>query len=567
MIHTPAAHSLFQRRIYGTLGLSLLIGLYLLVGLTAHDPWRGDDARYFGPVLGLVRGEGWLFPMLAGEALPDYPPLYFWVASLFAMASNGLLELHGGARLASTFFVVLAIYFTARTAEALYGRPSRTPAALLALGALGLVLHAHETQPLLAVFAMLALTLSGLAEVPRNPILGSLQAGLGSALAFLAGGLSGLLLTAPLFPLVMLLCADCRTPRASGALLLGLCMALLLAAVWPLVLHLRAPELFSLWSSSEWARLSSTHLAVEELPRLFELVGWFTWPLWPIALWALWRGRRKLSELRWQLPLLSGVLVLGWIILRGDLSQSNALPLVPAVALLAAAGVPTLRRGAANAFDWFALMSLACVGILVWLAWMAQAFGWPPGLARHVARNAPDFVLPDGQIRLIVGALITVLWIVLLWRLPRSISRAPANWAIGLTMLWCLSVVLLMPWFDHGRSYRPMAESLKLAVAGERAEQPGECVASTPLSDSIRSSLDYFADLRTSTIEGGATPCPLLLVYGERRSDVLDLAPEWKTVWEFSRGGGRRQETFRLLRREAGAPATGEVTLSPPARN
>ncbi len=68
--------------------------------------------------------------------------------------------------------------------------------------------------------------------------------------------------------------------------------------------------------------------------------------------------------------------------------------LIPASALLAASGVSTLRRGAASAFDWFALMSLAVFGVLVWLAWTAQAVGWPPGLARHVARNAPDFVCP-----------------------------------------------------------------------------------------------------------------------------------------------------------------------------
>ena len=46
-----------------------------------------------------------------------------------------------------------------------------------------------------------------------------------------------------------------------------------------------------------------------------------------------------------------------------------------------------------------------------------------------------------------------------------------------------------------------------------------------------------------------ATPCPLLLVHAERPRTTGALAPEWETVWEFRRGAGKRQETFRLLRR------------------
>ncbi|MDX5411040.1 MAG: hypothetical protein LPJ94_12520 [Thauera sp.] len=549
MIREPATPTLFQRRIYGTFGLTLLVGLYLLVGLTGHDPWRGDDARYFGPVLSMLRGESWLFPMLAGEPLTDYPPLYFWTAAGFAWLGDALLPLHGGARLASAFFVALAVFFIARAAEALHGRPTRTPGALLTLGALGLVLHAHETQPLLAVFAMQALTLAGLAEVPQRPLCGSIKAGVGSALAFLAGGFGGFLLTAPLLPLVMLLSRDCRTPRASGALLLGLCVAFTLAAAWPLALQLQQPELLKLWLRAEWLRLGGPGLGMHDLPTLVELAGWFLWPLWPLTLWALWRGRRTLGTLPVLLPLVSSLLVLLRVAVSGDVSQAQFILLIPATALLAAAGVPTLRRGAASAFDWFALMSLAVFGVLVWLAWTAQSVGWPPGLARHAARNAPDFVLPGEPFQLAIGVAISALWILLVARLPRSPSRAPANWAIGLVMLWCLAVVLLMPWFDHGRSYRSVVASLDIAVQGERTLRPTACIATTGIPDAMRSSMDYFAGLRVERVSADATPCPLLLVHADRRRSQAALAPEWETVWEYRRGAGRHQESFSLLRR------------------
>ena len=550
MTPETADTSLFHRRVYGTVGITVLVSLYLLVGLTGHDPWRGDDARYFGPVLSMLRGEGWLFPMLAGEPLTDYPPLYYWLAALLAQLSSAFLAPHDGARLASAVFVALGVYSTARAAQSLYGRPARTPAALLAMTSLGLVLHAHETQPLLALFAMLALTLRGIALVPANALAGGLLAGLGGGLAFLAGGLSGLLLTLPLFPVAMFLSPDCRTPHASGALLLGLCLALTLSALWPLAVHLNQPELFALWLQQEWLRLGGPLLPAADLPRAAELLGWFTWPLWPLALWGLWRGRRALSALRWLLPGLSAVLVLTWLVLRNDLSQANAVPLLPAVALLAAGGVPSLRRGAANAFDWFALMSLTIFGVLVWLAWTAQAIGWPPGLARHVMRSAPDFVLPESSLQLPLGIAISAIWALLLWKLPRSTSRAASNWAIGLTMLWCLTVVLLMPWFDHGRSYRQVANSLEVAVASERELEPDACIARTELPDALRSSLDYFAGLRTVAPHGPTTSCPLLLMMDDRRMSASRLAPGWETVWEFRRGGGRRQEVFRLLRRD-----------------
>lgn len=549
MTRDPVTPTLFQRRIYGTVGLAVLVALYLLVGLTVHDPWRGDDARYFGPVLAMLRGESWLFPMLAGEPLADYPPLYFWTASAFAWLGSAFLPVHGGARLASAFFVALAVYFVARATETLHGRPVRTPGALLALGALGLVLHAHETQPLLAVFAMLALVVSGLAELPGRPLAGSIKAGVGSALAFLGGGFSGLLVTAPLLPLVLLFSSECRTPRASGALLLGLCLAVTLAAAWPIALQLTHPDLLTLWLRAEWLRLTGPALALREIGDLLELAGWFLWPLWPLALWALWRGRRKLATLPVMLPLLSLMLVVLWLVTSGDSSQAPMILLIPASALLAASGVSTLRRGAASAFDWFALMSLAVFGVLVWLAWTAQAVGWPPGLARHVARNAPDFVLPGGHFQLAAGVAISALWILLVARLPRSPSRAPANWTIGLVMLWCLAVVLLMPWFDHGRSYRAVVQSLDIAVRGERTERPNACIATTGLPDAMRSSMDYFAALRTQRVTDDATPCPLLLVHAERPRSTGALAPEWETVWEFRRGAGKRQETFRLLRR------------------
>jgi 4-amino-4-deoxy-L-arabinose transferase-like glycosyltransferase len=543
MIREPQAPpSLFRRRLYGTVGLVLLAGFYLLTGLTGHDPWRGDDIRYFGPVFSMLRGEGLLFPQVGGLPLFDYPPLYYWCAALLVFLTNGLLDAHDGARLASAVFTALTVYWVARAAERLHGRSTRTRAALLVLGSLGLVLHAHETQPLVALMAMTALVLAGIAHIPERPLIGSLQAGLGCALAVLAAGLPGLLLTMPLFALAVMLSPECHTPRASGGLLAGLALAACLGGLWPLVLHLQSPELFALWRHEQWLHVIGHSLKPGEFARFAGLLGWFLWPLWPLASWALWHERRRLFQLRWLLPLLSTAITLLLLSLFSDYSPPAMLPLLPPLALLAAGGLSSLRRGAANAFYWFSAMTFGVFAILVWIAWTAQVLAWPPGLARHIARVAPAFMLDDVLPKTLAGISICLLWIGLAWGLPRTPGRGAASWAMGMTMLLCLAVTLLMPWFDHSRSYRPMAQALDEALAS----RPSECVASDSLPFSIRGMLDYYVGLRPEPVAGNGASCRLLLIYADRKDEEPAGVAGWEPVWNFRRGGGKQYEALFL---------------------
>ena len=542
----PQSSSLLQRHLYGTAALFLLIGFYLLTGLIGHDPWRGDDIRYFGSVFSMLQGEGLLFPQLGGEPFLEYPPLYYWCAASLAFITSSMLAPHEGARLASAIFTALTVYWVARSAEHLYGRPTRTPAALLTLGSLGLVLHSHETQPLLALMAMVALVLNGISRVPERPLAGSLQTGLGCALAMLAGGIPGMLLTAPLFAVAIIISPECHSPRASGGLLAGLTLAVCVGGIWPLLLHLQQPELFAVWRHSQWQQIAGGAVNSDESIRLIKLLGWFLWPLWPLALWSLWSERRRLFQLRWLLPLLTTAFALILLMFSSDRSQSAALPLLPAMALLAAGGISTLRRGAASAFDWFSAMTFGVFAILVWIAWTAQVFAWPTGLARHIARSAPEFALTGILPKTLLGVSICVLWFFLAWGVPRRPSRGAINWAMGMTMLWCLAVALLMQWFDYSRSYRSMGEAFNKALA----PYAGECVASGKLPHSIRSMLDYYANLRPLPIRDGfASPCRLLLIYTDHRGKKTDKIEGWEPAWTFQRGGRKQFEALSIYTR------------------
>ncbi|MDR2207695.1 MAG: glycosyltransferase family 39 protein [Azoarcus sp.] len=535
---------LLQRRLYGTVGLSLLIGFYLLTGLTGHDLWRGDDARYFGPVYSMLQNEGLLFPQIGGESFLEYPPLYYWCAALLASIFSGVLEPHDGARLASAIFTAMTVYWVARSAERLHGRPTRTPAALFTLGSLGLVLHSHETQPLLALMAMIALVLYGVSRVPERPLAGSLQAGLGCALAMLAGGVPGMLFTVPLFAIAVIISPECHNSRASSALLIGLSLAVCVGGAWPLLLHLQQPELFAVWRHDQWHRIAGNGFDIGDFIRLIKLLSWFLWPLWPFAIWSLWRERRKLFQLRWLLPLLGATFALILLVFSSDQSQSAALPLLPAMALLAAGGVSTLRRGAANAFNWFSAMTFGVFAILVWIAWTAQVFSWPPGLAKSIARAAPAFTLTGALPKTLLGIGICFLWILLVRWLPHRPSRGATNWAMGMTMLWCLAATLLMPWFDHTRGYRPMGEALNKALAS----YDGECVVGSKLPDPIRSMADYYAGLRLKR-DSLSSSCRLLLAYADHRTRNPEEIEGWELAWTFQRGGRKQFEALYLYTR------------------
>lgn len=529
--------------IYGGAGLTLLVVLYFLPGLFGHDPWRGDDIRHVAIVHGMLQGDSWLFPHLAGNPVTTYSPLYYWISAILAWASAGLVATHDVARFTTAMFTALAILWTARAAGRLSGKATRTPAALLTLGTLGLVVHAHEAQPFAAVMAMQALCLAGLTRVPQKPVKGSLQAAAGLAGAFLAGGPGGLLLTLPLLVIVGATSHDFRTPRISGALMLSLAVSLALCAIWPWLLGQQAPELFEAWWHQAWWGFSHSHDAYQEI---FELAGWVLWPLWPIALWAAWQQRKHWRELRVQLPLLALLLACLQLVAAGRFSPPTLMPLVPPLALLAAAGVPTLRRGAANAFDWFALMCFGVFAVLVWLAWSAQVYAWPPGLARSLMRVAPDFALQPDWAQIVPGILICAVWLGLVGYLPRSLNRGPANWAIGLTMLWALSVTLLQPWFDHERNYRPLSESLARALQGEQVD----CIAALNLSANHDAAFDYFSGIRTLPADDNATDCRYLLVRETREpAELTPLAP-WQPIWEDRHAGGKRLEIFRLYRRD-----------------
>lgn len=505
-----------------TLALILLAGIYLLTGTIGHDPWKTEDAIHIGIAHGFAQQGHWLTPYIAGEPWPHTAPLYHWVAALSGKLLGGLLGFHDAARLATSLFGALFLAFLSGAARSFHGDAAGRIAPLLAIGTLGLLLPLHEAQPAIAGLACAALAWWGAGLSLQGRRAGSLLMGLGLGLSFLAHGLVGLIMAIAVLPAPIL-------RRDWQGLALTLLVALPLLAAWPWALLQRTPDFWLQWWQNEFAE--ATRARGLPVARHVEQLIWAAWPVLPLAFWSLWLLRHALDRLA--LPLLGVAVTLLWFF-SGAPRSFAVLPLFIPLTLVAAAGADRMRRGAANAFDWFSVMTFTFAAGLIWLGASAQALGWPPRLANNFAKLAPGYEVHYGIVALGSAAVVTALWL-LTWGLRRASWRASLRWAAGLTLMWVLTATLWLPWIDHAISYRPVALALKQALP-----QTINCIERDEIGMAQRASLDYFAGIRT-VAPSRKQPCSWRLSIKEKGRPT----PEgWNEVWQGGRTSDRKERWY-----------------------
>lgn len=502
--------------------LVLLAGIYLLSGVTGRDPWLTEDAIHIAIARGFATDGNWLLPHVAGEAWPHTAPLYHWIAALLGGALDGLLPFHDAARLTTTLFGAIFLVALAGAAKTFHGEVAGRFAPLLAIGTLGLLLPVHEAQPAIAGLACAAIAWWGGGLVLVGHRHGALLLGLGLGLAFPAHGLAGLVMAAAAV-VAPLLRRDGKFP------FYAILIALPLTAAWPLLLHHQDPGLWSAWWRNEFAEATIGRNLPEV--RHLKLLLWGAWPVLPLALWSLWQHRRQPSPL--SLPILGAALTLAWY-LTGSSRSLAILPALLPLTLLAASGAERLRRGAANAFDWFGLMTFSFVAALIWLGASAQAFDWPPRIARNFDKLAPGHEAGYALAGLAFAAALTTAWL-MSWWLRRASWRASLRWAAGVTLIWGLAMALWLPWIDHAMSLRPVAVSLRDALPSD-----ADCVERVNIGIGQRAALDYFAGIRTEA-PSRKRQCGWRLVIDDK-----DRAAQagWTEVWQGGRTSDRKERWY-----------------------
>lgn len=536
------------------MGLFLLAALclaWILPGLVGHQPWKPDEAYSFGLVYHIIQGGDWVIPTLAGEPFMEKPPLYYIAAATLARLLSPWLPLHDAARLATGFDMALTLLFAGLAGRELWGKGYGRITVLILIGCLGLLIRGHEMITDIALLAGFAMALYGFALSRRRPVLAGFWLGTGTGLGFMAKGLiaPGILgLTALLLPILF---RNWRNRDYALCLAAALIAAMPWLVVWPTLLYLRSPALFTEWFwVNNWGRFfgfaglgpGNGHW------HYFQILPWFAWPALPIALWTLWHGRSAgLRRPEVQLTLTAFLVMLTVLSLAHDAREVYALPMLLPLSQLAAPGVTTLRRGAASALNWFSILTFGFFAGLFWFFWFALVTGHPAARAEHLRALQPGYTPAFEPLHFALALLATLAWLAITFRaksLPRNL-RSVVNSATGITLVWVIMMTLWLPWLDAGKSYRSMVASLQKSLPAHYA-----CIASSHLGEPQRAMLEYYAGILTRRIEvSGRIECGLLLVQGSARDPDTPPGPEWRKIWEGNRPGDKL-ERYRLFQRD-----------------
>ncbi len=537
-------------------GTCLLALIYMIPGLTGHDPWKQDEAYSFGIIWNMVLTGDPVVPTLAADPFMEKPPAYYITAAGLVRLLDGVLPAHDAARLASGLYMALAFWFTALITRATWGVGRGPLGVLLLIGTGGLIIGAHfmiTDTALTAGAAMGCYGLLGARREGREGLWGGVWLGTGAGLAFMSKGLlvPGILGFAAI---LMLIFPDWRTRGYARALLIAALAAAPWVLIWPTALYLRSPDLFRLWF---WDNNLGRFFGFSELGPPTEpgfwprTVPWVTLPILPLAVWTLWsRGREALANPGVRMALV--VSVVGWGLLFSSHTGRDlyVLPLLPVLAVVAAGGLARLPRPVVAFGYWFSLAVFGLMAAIVWAFWgFGVTVGRPPQWPWLGTFLTLDYRFGFDRNAFIAALGLQVFWVWSLWRWRPPRTAALLAWPTGLTLVWALLAILHLPWIEQARSYRGVFTDLRVQLPADFG-----CVADLkfkPLRECERGMLHYVTGITTEQVESPeATRCDYILTETNLRAlgTAISLGPGWELIWQGTLPPVHR-DLFSLFRR------------------
>ncbi|HVE89187.1 MAG TPA: hypothetical protein VNA44_05750 [Burkholderiaceae bacterium] len=544
-----------------------LLAVYIVPGLFVRDPWSLEDASAFGVMWTMAHGGAveWWLPSVVGEPLPEEGPLPFWVGALMIRLFGDLFGDIVAARLVTVLWFALATtslwyatYRLARRPEAQpvafafggeansrdYGRTVADIAVLLMLATIGIVLRLHETVAETALFAFVAMLLLALAVSLEDPWKGTVGAGVALAAIALT---RGLLPAAALTIAALIFVASFGGHRALRAIAL-IAIAAALFAAWPLGARSATPQAvlyFDAWWA--WNAREIAGPSVSNVLWFVRNVGWYTWPLWPFALWTLYSWRSFLRRPHVLLPLLIAMASSAALLIVADPSDRELIAAVPALIVLGAFSVSTLRRAADNAIDWFSLVLFTLALLAIWIYFGAWNAGVPPKMAASVARLVPGLDASVPVVATAIAIAATAGWLGLAsWRVrrrPKMLWRGPFLAAGGLAAVWVVVVSIYSAPIEYTRSYASTAAVLAAQV---RRVAGDACVQGHHLPVGVRAMLAYHGGIKFGPQFAAPLACRVAIQRDSERTTGDDEPLRgWNVAYEFTRRA-RYDEVFRV---------------------
>ncbi len=528
--------------------LLLLCAAYVLPGVFGRDPWRNADLTAFAQMLAIAEGRTpWWAPTLGGVPA-DTALLPHWLGAIFIKFGQGWLDPALAARI--PFAVLLALtlalvwyttFHLARTDAAQpvpfafggeaepvdYARAIADGALLALMATLGLLQLGHETTPELGQLCAVALYLYGLAAAPYRP--GLSRAAVLTALPLLAGsGAPSMAVGMGLGGLVV-----CSLSRFAQVRAFTVWVAAAMAAAAALAMALEA-----------W-RWRASPVVLLDLPGLARQWLWFMWPAWPLAAWTLWRWRRQLSHRHLSVPIVTVLVGLAANVAMDGADRALMLAL-PGLAVLAAFALPTLKRSASAAVDWFSVCFFTLSTLLIWLMYVAMQTGVPAKPAANLARLFPGFEPRFSGLALAIALAGTLAWAWLVrWRTGRhreALWKSLVIPAGGVALCWLLLMTLWLPLADFARSPRPLVQRLQALVP------PEACIAAPNLAPPTVAALEVMGRWRVEAGADAANGACTFLLRATRVRPLPAAPPGWEPVGDASRPR-EREEVVQVFRR------------------
>ncbi len=489
--------------------LLLMAFAWLWPGVFSHDLWNPGEPRLWQVIHQFSQQNSWQ-PMWFETPFFDAAPIYIWLAAVVRDAlSPWAMDGFAAARVASVIFTALGLFSCGMAGFRLLGRYQGRFVVLVLLGSVGLLPLTHFLSGFSVLFAAVGLVFWGFALARKQLVMASILSASGLVLLFQAGGL--------LMPLAVVLTGMVlwRHPAWHGTrfgvfLLVGLLLALPLAAVYPLALWLMQPEMFVLyWQHfilGPFGGMNDVRVGFS-LPYFLLQITWFAFPALPLSIWTL--SRKGVWQQAYGAFALSWLAVFGAVLAMLPERHQDWLVLVLLpLALLAVAQLDALRRGAAAFLNWFGGMTFGLAAVFLWVGFVAMNFGFPTKLAERAAYFSPYYTRDLDILPIVFATLFTPLWVSAMMRRRIRGRQAVTNWAAGTTLVWALLLTLFLPWIDAAKSYRPVVqemqrelpENVRLAIA-----QGKECIFVPPEDKTTRMAWLEYGSLRFST--DTAKPC------------------------------------------------------------
>jgi 4-amino-4-deoxy-L-arabinose transferase-like glycosyltransferase len=221
--------------------------------------------------------------------------------------------------------------------------------------------------------------------------------------------------------------------------------------------------------------------------------------------------------------------------------------------VLAAFALPTLKRSAAAAIDWFSMCFFTLFAAWIWFIYLALQTGWPAWQADLVSRIwIPGYEQQFSLPALLLASAGTVAWVWLVrWRTGRhreALWKSLVLPAGGVALCWMLAMTLWLQPLDYARSPRPLISRLSAVLPA------GACVAGPGLPASTVAAMEYLGrwhvDARPEAAQPAAGHCDYLL-RAVRKQSLPQTPDGWELLAQVQRPTDRDEVNLVYRRRHS----------------